>query len=117
LWKVNASITGSKARKEMEMAGMEIATGELVETTERGGLDVHVDALVMRCATCRHWGGDKAKAIKMYRDNPISMDLQNGWPDYAPCRNSPSFTDVTIHGDTWYENKFAAGFGCILWEA
>jgi hypothetical protein len=43
----NASITGNKARKEMEMAGTEIATGELVKTKERGGLDVHVDALVM----------------------------------------------------------------------
>ena len=38
------------------MAGTEIATGELVEPTKRGGLDVHVGALVMppSCKTfCR----------------------------------------------------------------
>ena len=92
-------------------------TPNVEQTDESGSLQSAVDALVMRCATCKNWGGDKAKAQKMHHDNPISMDLKNGWPDYAPCYNSASFMEITIHGNAWTEHEFAAGFGCILWEA
>jgi len=78
---------------------------------------IPVDSLMMRCATCKFWIGNKSKAQKMYSDNPISMDLFDGWAEYASCSNSTSFMEVEINGDARVETEFAAGFGCILWES
>ena len=76
-----------------------------------------VDGVVMRCYTCKHWKGDKRKALKMASENPISMDVDNGWPGSAPCDYDSKFIEIIVHGDGWAEREFNANFGCIYWCA
>ena len=76
-----------------------------------------IDSLVMRCATCRYWQGDKEKAEAMFEENPISMDLYKGWPDDGACGIDYEFLNTEIHGDARVSNDFDANFGCVYWAA
>lgn len=78
---------------------------------------VGVDALVMRCATCKYWQGDKEKALKMYAENPLSMDLFKGWPDDGSCGIDYEWLNTEIHGDAIADNTVDANFGCVYWGA
>ena len=74
------------------------------------------DSLVMRCATCQHWQGDKEKAEGMFKENPLSMDLLNGWPNGGACGIYYEFLNIEIHGDATFTSDFDANFGCVYWR-
>jgi hypothetical protein len=75
-----------------------------------------MNTLKGRCATCKHWDGDKAKAMAMFTEIPISMDLHNGWPDSGECRCSHFWLNTEITGDAYVTSTVDANFGCIHWE-
>jgi hypothetical protein len=72
------------------MAGMEIATGQLVTAPEPAGIDVRVDALVRpaRCSKCVHRTRFDGAGIALYlcMAQPYEEDAQFGvvtWLDTA----------------------------------
>jgi len=86
----------------------ETATGRKASVVER---------LVMRCATCKYWQGDKEKAIKMFNENPVSMDLYKGWPNDGNCGIEYEWLNTEVSGDAAVYNTVDANFGCIYWGA
>lgn len=75
------------------------------------------DALVRRCATCKYWQGDKEKASAMYKENPISMDFDRGWPEDADCGLSYKWAELSVEGDAVAWLYVPANFGCVHWCA
>ena len=73
--------------------------------------------LINRCATCRHWQGDKAKALAAFKENPVSMDLDKGWPNNGECAKSYDWSDFEIVGHAYVEVELNANFGCVYWES
>lgn len=69
----------------------------------------------MRCATCKYWRGDKEKAMRMYTENPVSMDLYDGWPDDGVCVIDYQWLNTEINGDAVARNTVDANFGCVHW--
>jgi hypothetical protein len=74
-------------------------------------------SLDRRCATCKHWQGDKEKAVAMFEEDPLSMDLSKGWPDDGACGIDYEFLNTEINGDATVTNGFDANFGCVYWCA
>ena len=89
-------------------------TYEIEESAAAGGQN---ELLVMRCATCKCWQGDKKKALKMCEENPLSMDLFKGWPDDGSCGIAYEWLNTEIRGNATAENKVDANFGCVYWGA
>lgn len=75
------------------------------------------DNLVMRCATCRYWQGDKIQAAEMYKENPLSMDLFKGWPESASCGIEYEWAEIEVNGDAVAFLEVPANFGCPYWGA
>lgn len=80
-------------------------------------MTTELDTLVRRCATCKHWQGDKDKAAAMFAENPTSMDVDRGWPDDGACSKDYDFLEVQTVGDAYTNVYFYANFGCVYWCA
>lgn len=76
-----------------------------------------VERLVMRCATCKYWRGDKNKAADMYKENPVSMDLFKGWPESGGCKIDYEWLNLDVVGDAYVTIATDANFGCPYWGA
>ena len=85
------------------------------EATE--GSESAVERVVMRCFTCKHWKGDKERAVKMYEENPLSMDLHKGWPDSGDCIISYEWLYTVLDGNAAAYSTVDANFGCVYWGA
>ncbi len=72
---------------------------------------------VMRCATCKYWQGDKEKTIKMFNENPVSMDLYKGWANEGKCVIDDEWLNTEANGDAVVYATVDANFGCIYWGA
>jgi hypothetical protein len=75
-----------------------------------------MEDLNRRCATCKHWGGDKEKAVKQFDENPISMDRLKGWPEDGDCGIDCEWLSVEIIGDACAIKTVYANFGCVYWD-
>lgn len=75
-----------------------------------------MNSLKGHCATCRHWEGDKEGAMLLFKENPMSMDLHNGWPNEGDCGKSYLFLNLYITGNATVETAVDANFGCCHWE-
>lgn len=80
-------------------------------------MTTELETLVMRCATCRYWAGDKAKAAAMFEEKPLSMDLFKGWPNTGGCNLEYEWIDIDSNGDACVTIKVDANFGCPYWGA
>jgi hypothetical protein len=69
------------------------------------------------CATCANWKGDKDYAIKQFADNPISLDLDEGWARVGECSVSHRFVYTDVVGDAIVSLEFAAGFCCSCYRS
>lgn len=76
-----------------------------------------LQSLVMRCATCRYWQGDKEKAAEQFEEAPISMDLFKGWPEDGRCGIDYEWLNIDINGDACVDKTVDANFGCVYWGA
>lgn len=99
------------------MASVTEAIGENCMHTIQAKTLETLNQLVGRCATCKHWRGDKEKARQMFEENPVSMDMKNGWPNAGICSEDYDFTDVETIGDAETTVEFTANFGCVYWCA
>lgn len=75
------------------------------------------ERFVMRCASCRYWKGDKDKAKSLFEENPISMDLLNGWPNSGDCSVDYEWLKTEICGDASVTHEVPANFGCVYYCA
>ena len=69
-----------------------------------------------QCYQCQHWNGDKEKAQREFDKNPVSLDLENGWPDSGRCRVLYTWGNIEIYGDASYTFEVDANFGCIRFD-
>jgi len=69
-----------------------------------------------RCIMCKHWRGDKVKELAKFKDNPISMDLINGWPMGGDCAISHKWSAIEIYGDATVDFEVDSNFGCVYFE-
>ena len=76
-----------------------------------------VDSLIMRCATCRYWQGDKATAMRLFKDNESSMNLFKGWPNSGDCGIDYEWLETEVHGDATVSHEVPANFGCVYYSA
>ena len=82
------------------------------ESSGEGG-EIPVESLEKRCWKCQYWGGDKKKVEQNFKNNPISMDLTKGWPEYGKCSQANEWADIEISGgDAFVELTVSANFGC-----
>ena len=73
--------------------------------------------MTMRCYTCVNWRGDKAKVASQMGQNPICMDLHDGWPETGDCGISYRWLTLAINGDATATVEVPANFGCPYWVA
>ena len=70
-----------------------------------------------KCVTCRHWTGDKEKALDDYAEDEISISIDDGWPRDGRCKLQYKWADIEIYGDASVHLSVPSGFGCVLHEA
>lgn len=73
-------------------------------------------ALNGRCATCKHWKGDREESRRLFNDNELSMELYGGWPNLGVCREKIEFLNIEYFGNSAVLLEFYANFGCVYWE-
>jgi len=72
-----------------------------------------------RCMTCKHWQGDREKAIEQL--NVIEktakihdfLDVENTWCDDGDCREL-RLRQYLYNADSFSETLVDAVFGCVL---
>lgn len=69
-----------------------------------------------QCYECRHWKGDKGKAMEMLKDYPMYMDLKKGWADSGRCETSYRWAEIEVHGDASTTLELPANFGCVYFD-
>lgn len=70
-----------------------------------------------RCATCFYWEGDKVKAAETFKDNPVSMDAKDGWPEDGGCAIEYDWLNTEMYGDARVTQTVDANFGCVYHSA
>ena len=72
-----------------------------------------------RCATCKHWEGNREVAQAQFKEIPESMALVGGWPNCGECALIDSFLVVEVCRaiDPEVEKELDANFGCVWWES
>ena len=68
------------------------------------------------CVTCKYWQGDKEISISNYLENPVSMDLEAGWPEDGECWSDHAWFHIEVLGDATAKLVVDANFGCIHWD-
>jgi len=66
----------------------------------------------IRCFQCVYWGGDKEKVQLEFKNNPISMDLFNGWPEHGDCSVKCEWAELEVFGNATARLMVAANFSC-----
>jgi hypothetical protein len=91
---------------------------EISGEVKQEGIADPVECLAKRCWKCKYWEGDKKKVEQNYKNNPISMDLIRGWPEYGKCDKASEWADIEISGgDALVELTVSANFGCPFHSA
>lgn len=70
-----------------------------------------------RCATCKHWRGDKEEASQMFKENPLSMCECYGWAPEGKCAIIEEYSSIDISGDARVDIYVNANHGCIRWKS
>ena len=67
---------------------------------------------MIQCHQCKYWDGDKAKVRQAYDNNPVSLDLFEGWPESGECKISYEWAEIEINGNASVSLEVPANFGC-----
>ncbi len=86
---------------------------------ESGQLDI---LLAARCATCKHWGGDKKQLMKVLNEYDIEtikkyLDVKEGWAIDGKCKELICELIFYAYGAGVDEVETPAGFSCNLYES
>lgn len=69
-----------------------------------------------KCYTCKHWEGDKIKAVRLANEYPEADHLYRGWQGSGPCNQQTNWATIDISGDAVAYLEVNANFSCPYWE-